>query len=84
MEEEKKLIEKKVEAEIVKQKSITEMEQSLVTTEHTVEQEIKKTRKTQWRHERIMRHKREGSMTLEKIAEQEVAAITTQYETEKK
>jgi hypothetical protein len=55
-----------------------------VTTEQTVEKEIKKTRRNQHRFERKMRHKRRGTKTLEKIAEEEVAAVTTQYEKEKK
>jgi len=49
--QEKKLIEEKVEAEIVKQKSITQMEQSLVQSYTTIEHSIEKQRLIQHRHE---------------------------------
>lgn len=68
----------------MKQKSITQMEQSLVQSSTTIEQEIRKARRMQHRHERRIRHKRRGTKKLEQIAEEEVKAITTQYETEKK
>ena len=82
--QEKKLIEKKVEAEIVKQKSITQMESSLVQSQSTITQEIRKARKYQRRHERKMRHRRKGVKKLEQIAQEEVQAITTKYEVERK
>jgi hypothetical protein len=55
----------------------------LVQSSTVIEEEILRARKLQRKRERQIRHRHRGTRKLEEIAEEEVKAVTTTYETEK-